>query len=247
MRSRHWCPQQTVNLFKQFFDGLSFARLVLKVIPYLLVLSMQWILVDQVSAQVYKCVTQGVTTYSDSPCGSAAGKQQPLELQVNSGPRLNEMRSFVVKHYEVTGANLEELYKSLAAKGPRGFHGLATWNVSYKYESKRSGTLCKIEDLSIRHQGEILMPRWVDAASAPKQMQARWDAIYAKLRRHEDGHIANGQEFLVRVRSALLALPSYPCESLELESQKAYAALLAVYIEKDKAFDRRTNHGEREE
>jgi predicted secreted Zn-dependent protease len=247
MHSRNRCLQQTLNLLKQFFDGFSVARLALKVIAYLLVLPLQWILVEKVSAQVYKCVIQGVTTYSDSACGSAAGKQQPLELQGNSGPRLSEMRSFAVKHYDVMGGNLEELYKSLAAKGPRGFHGLATWNVSYRYESKRSGSLCKIDDLSIRHQGEILMPRWVDAASAPKHMQARWDGIYAKLRRHEDGHIANGQEFLVRVRAALLALPSYPCESLELESQKIYAALLAVYIEKDKAFDRRTNHGEREE
>jgi predicted secreted Zn-dependent protease len=236
-----------VSLLKQIFGGFSFARSTLKVITYLCVLSLQLILVERVSAQVYKCLNQGVTTYSDSPCGSVAGKQQPLDLQINSGPRLNEMRSFAVKHYDVMGGNLEELYKSLAAKGPRGFHGLATWNVSYRYESKRSGAMCKIDDLIIRHQGEILMPRWVDAASAPKQMQARWDGIYAKLRRHEDGHIANGQEFLVRVRSALLALPSYPCESLELESQKVYAALLAIYIEKDKAFDRRTNHGEREE
>jgi Bacterial protein of unknown function (DUF922)/Domain of unknown function (DUF4124) len=138
----------------------------LKAITYLCVLSLQLILVEGVSAQVYKCVTQGVTAYSDSPCGSVAGKQQPLDLQINSGPRLNKMRSFAVKHYDVTGGNLEELYKSLAAKGPRGFHGLATWNVSYRYESRRSGAMCKIDDLSTRHQGETLMPRWVRSVGA---------------------------------------------------------------------------------
>jgi predicted secreted Zn-dependent protease len=204
-------------------------------------------MMNQSSAQIYKCTTQGTVSYRDTPCGPSIEKQQALNVDGNAFRKLNEMRSFTLKHYDVSGSNLEELFKSLAAKGPRGFHGLATWNVSYRYVSKRADALCKIDELSILHQGEILMPRWIDAESAPKQLQAKWDSIYAKLKRHEDGHIANGREFFVRVRTALLAMPSHPCEALELESQKVYSSLLRVYVENDKAFDMRTNHGQREE
>jgi hypothetical protein len=80
-------------------------------------LSMQLMMVGEPSAQVYKCTTQGAVSYRDSPCGPSVEKQQALNVDVNSERKLNEMRCFALKHYDVSGSNLEELSNRLQLNG----------------------------------------------------------------------------------------------------------------------------------
>jgi predicted secreted Zn-dependent protease len=146
-----------------------------------------------------------VISYCDSPCKAANSKSQTLDLKLGESTMLQQNQSFAIAHYDVRGSSAEELNRSLATNGPKGFHGLATWKVAYTFKMQRIENKCKIAELHLKHDGVVLMLRWVDSALTSRDLVRRWELTYASLKRHEDGHIAHGTEFMTRVRSALQA------------------------------------------
>ena len=196
-----------------------------------------------VQTQVFKCDQGGVISYSDSPCKAASSKSQTLDLKLGESTKLQQNQSFAITHYDVRGSTAEELDRSLASNGPKGYHGLATWKVAYTFKMQKIDSKCKIAELNLKHDGVVLMPRWVDAALAPRDLVRRWELTYASLKRHEDGHIAHGTEFITRVRSALLSIPSLACDQLEGHVKRVFDDLHKIYSERDAEYDQRTNHG----
>jgi predicted secreted Zn-dependent protease len=191
--------------------------------------------------QIYRCERDGSVAYSDRPCETGAkssaksyaaiGPTGALDLQVN------------VVHYDVRGLDYPSLVRSLRANGPQGFHGLARWSVTFDNSMEPRGEDCAISAVRVRVTGEILMPRWVDAAAAPLDLQRRWSDHYAALQRHEDGHIQHGRELALLVKERLMGLGVMACDRLKAlardESQRLYENLKA----RDKEYDARTNHG----
>jgi predicted secreted Zn-dependent protease len=196
---------------------------------------------DPAQGQIYRCEREGTVTYADRPCEAGAkasskayavaGPTGALDLQVN------------VVHYEVRGLDYPSLVRSLQANGPRGFHGLAQWKVTFEHSTEPQGDGCAISAVRVRVAGEILMPRWVDAAAAPLDLQRRWADHYAALQRHEDGHIQHGRELALLVKERLMGLGAMACDRLKVlarqESQRLYENLKA----RDREYDLRTNHG----
>ena len=93
-----------------------------------------------VQAQVFKCDQGGVISYSDNPCKAASSKSQTLDLKLGDSTKLQQNQSFAITHYDVRGSTAKEIGRSLAANGPMGFHGLATWKVAYTFKTKSRET-----------------------------------------------------------------------------------------------------------
>lgn len=195
-------------------------------------------------AQVYKCEQAGKVSYSDSPCPGAGAASRPLTLKVDASPTLGESSDVRVRHYDVNGLTHQEVVRSIAARGPKGFHALATWKPSYQFWSTREGSQCRVSRVQLHLEADILMPRWVDAARAPAELVRRWDRHYAALMLHEQGHIQHGREFGVIARKAIMGLPPVPCEEIQARVERLFAELSRDYGDRDADYDRRTNHGQ---
>ena len=191
--------------------------------------------------QIYRCERDGTVTYSDRPC--AAGAKSSSKDYAWSGPSGALDLQVSVVHYDVRGLDYPSLIRSVRANGPKGFHGLAKWNVAFDNSMEPRGRDCAISAVRVRVTGEILMPRWVDAAAAPLDLQRRWNDHYAALQRHEDGHIQHGRELAILVKERLMGLGVMACDRLNAlargESQRLYENLKL----RDKEYDARTNHG----
>lgn len=194
-------------------------------------------------AQVYKCERNGTLSYSDQPCTDKTAKSQALDLRAGAGSALRESASLEIRHYDVHGQSLDEVMRQINSKGPQGYHGMATWRIDLRYESRREGAACRIVSLELKNQGSILMPRWVEAGQARRDLGMQWDRYYAALKRHEDGHIATSTEFQTRVRQEVMSLAPQPCDKLPALVQQTYDRLHKLYTDKDAEYDRRTRHG----
>lgn len=190
--------------------------------------------------QIYRCDRDGVA-YSDRPC--EPGAKSTLKATTPTAPSGALDLQIKTAYYDVRGDDYPSLIRSLRANGPQGFHGLARWNVAFDYEMEPRGADCAISAVRVRVAGEILMPRWVDQATAPLELQRRWSDHYAALQRHEEGHIQHGRELALLVKERLMGLGVMACDRLKAlardESHRLHENLKA----RDREYDARTNHG----
>lgn len=95
--------------------------------------------------------------------------------------------------------------------------------------------------------GDIFMPEWTEEKAASVSQQGAWRALYASLKRYEDGHIQNGREFALLLKERLLGLGGAPCAELESRARLEYQLLYGNFQHRDQAYDRRTQHGVRQD
>lgn len=192
-------------------------------------------------AQVYRCEHEGKIAFSDLPCQPGAKATQKVYATAGATGVLD--LQIAVTHYLVDGHDIKSLTSSLRANGPKGFHGLATWRVSYEYATKRRRDACQIDSVITKVSGEVLMPRWVDEPSAPLALQRRWTDYYSALKKHEDGHIQHGRELALLVKERLMGIGAVPCDQVRALAQSEFQRLYTNLKTRDQEYDARTNHG----
>jgi predicted secreted Zn-dependent protease len=145
--------------------------------------------------------------------------------------------------YPVTGRDYASLVRSLSANGPKGFHGLANWDISYQYTTVPSGTMCRFDSVRLTVKGEILMPKWTDEAAAPPSLRQRWQDYYAALQQHEEGHVQHGNELAALVQEKFLGYGDMACGQAKAIAQSEFDRLYNNLKNRDKEYDQRTQHG----
>jgi predicted secreted Zn-dependent protease len=195
------------------------------------------------NAQLYKCSQGGAAVFTDKPCpdsgmalrGAAAGPQGSIDFQV------------ATRHYQVSAPNVTSAYQTLKANNPDGFLGWARWKVNYRYDRSETAGLCALKQVAVHVEGDILMPEWIEEKSATEREQGIWRNMYARLKRHEDGHVQHGREFALLLKERLLGLGKVPCDELESRARQEYQLLYGNLQNRDKEYDRRTEHGLRQD
>jgi predicted secreted Zn-dependent protease len=194
-------------------------------------------------AQVlHRCERDGRISFSDVPC--AAGAKATRKTYTGAAASGDLDLQVALKTYDVEGRDYDSLTASLRDRGPRGFHGLASWSVGYETTMAHDGNQCRLTSVRVKISGEILMPQWVDVTAAPLQLQRQWEDYYAALKRHEDGHIQHGRELALLIKERLLSLGTVPCDRIHALAKGEYDRLYTGLKDRDKEYDARTNHGE---
>ncbi|MGA8515781.1 MAG: DUF922 domain-containing protein [Burkholderiaceae bacterium] len=193
-------------------------------------------------AQVHKCTEAGRTVYTDTPCTSGVEPHfSGIKSVAKSSSALETQ--IIWNRYPVKGNSYDSLIKSLAVNGPKGFHGLAGWNISYHFSTKAEGKLCRFDNVRLKIVGEILLPKWTDEAAAPAALQQRWQGYYAALQQHEEGHVQHGNELAALVREKFLGVSDFPCAQAAVVAQAEFDKVYANLKNRDKEYDQRTQHG----
>jgi predicted secreted Zn-dependent protease len=193
-------------------------------------------------AQVHKCTEAGRTVYTDTPCTSTVA---PNFSGVKSVPQSSSSleTQIIWNRYPVKGKSYESVLRSLAANGPKGYHGLAGWSVTYHYTVKMEGTLCRFDNVRLKIVGEILLPKWTDEAAAPAALQQRWQGYYAALQQHEEGHVQHGNELAALVREKFFGVSDFACAQAETVAKAEFDRVYTSLKSRDKEYDARTQHG----
>jgi predicted secreted Zn-dependent protease len=195
-----------------------------------------------VTAQVHKCTEAGRTVYTDAPCTSGVA---PNFSGIKSVPKTSSAleTQIIWNRYPVKGNSYDSLVRSLAANGPKGYHGMAAWNISYHHTVIPEGKLRRFDNVRLKIVGEILMPKWTDEATAPPALQQRWQAYYAALQQHEEGHVQHGNELAALVREKFFGVTDFACNQAEAVAKAEFDRVYNNLKLRDKEYDARTQHG----
>ncbi len=196
----------------------------------------------QLHAQVHKCMVDGRTVFTDAPCAVGA-PASTLNLKPMSSNQAAIDSKIIWNRYPVKGQDYASLVKSLSASGPKGFHGLASWNIAYKYTTRTEGNVCRFDSIRLSVQGEILMPKWTDEDTAPPALRQRWADYYAALQQHEEGHVQHGNELASLVQEKFLGYGDFACGQAKSIAQSEFDKLYNNLKNRDKEYDQRTQHG----
>lgn len=180
--------------------------------------------------------------FSDRPCGADA-KVIKVDSGSDAGVGAISMQ-IAIKHYPLHGHDYKTMQGSGLQNGPQGYSGMARWRVSYNYSTKKTMNDCEIDSIRTTVAGSILMPNWVDEASADPGLRRRWRRYYDALMRHEEGHIQHGRELALLVNARLLGLGSMPCDEMKTRMKSEYDRVYQNLLGRDREYDARTNHGE---
>lgn len=154
-----------------------------------------------------------------------------------------------VFYYDVPGVTASEVRANLMRFGPLGergqrFDGHTRWFVRWHYRFREGEQGCDVPGITAIVDITIIMPRLAANAEIPPEL-ARAFADYAdKLMEHEKGHAENGIDVARRIEKAIAALPPKPsCDEFGDAANILGESLLDEAIERDRDYDRRTEHG----
>ena len=153
------------------------------------------------------------------------------------------------KYYDVAGQSATELRESLnrhRSVDPDGMpHDAVTlWYARWQYRTATSGRGCAVASFEVSLEIVTTLPRWTNEAAAPSSLVARWRSYYEALLRHEDGHKAIAKETAAAIRTAGTNVQSSSsCAELAGAIDKVANDVLKEYREKQRQYDKETQHG----
>jgi predicted secreted Zn-dependent protease len=192
-------------------------------------------------SQVYKCGSGKDAVYTDKPCAIAGA-----EMKMPSGPGGSFGFDVLTRHYVVSAPNVAAVARTIHDNRPEGHWGRARWHVEYRGERVKTPRGCSFQSVRVQVVGEIEMPQWQEEKSATVTEQELWRKMYSSLQVHEEGHIQNGREFAMLLKERLLGLGDVSCGELDMRAQKENAILYENLRRRDEEYDRRTDHGKRQ-
>ena len=155
-----------------------------------------------------------------------------------------------VRHYEIGGSSALELRAGMDRLGPKDpvygtpYAGFTRWRIEWSYDYASTAG-CAIDGVVVAVRIEIVLPRWREARSGPRDLAAEWRRFIAALRRHEEGHAAIARRGGRRVARRLEALRTFPsCARLERAADAAAERIIEDTRRAERAYDRRTGHGD---
>ncbi len=151
--------------------------------------------------------------------------------------------------YTATATPERTLRQILIAATPirhegRRFHGYTNWNIRWNYRWFRAPNgACRITEVTTDLRVTVQLPALSGGSEAQRR---RFDTYLDALRAHEDEHVELSRQAAHRIDREIAALPAvYGCHVLEEQADALGHRILAEFREKEKQYDRKTEHGPR--
>jgi predicted secreted Zn-dependent protease len=172
-------------------------------------------------------------------------------LRAPDGPFVAPVGLLVDGHedtYEVTGAGIDDLRRSIDAAGPvidgERFVARTRWHLDWRFTYATDMRGCRIASAQTRVAVRTTYPRWEQARYAPPDLNARWQRFLEALRWHEGMHRRHGLEAGASVQRRLTQLlPQPDCAATERVANQMAHGIVARWRAADRDYDRRTQHG----
>ena len=173
-----------------------------------------------------------------------------LLVVLSSAPVKSEPRVQVeYKFYDIYPIDRKDLEEQIFQTTPiryngKKFAGLTQWRVSWKFNYQKINKGCRIDRVSSNLAVTYTMPRISQQYKINAKVRNSFDAYYATLLKHEEGHKDRALEAAKEIEQKLLSIGTFnSCKRLgEFANQKAYK-IIEKYKDINREYDRQTNHG----
>jgi predicted secreted Zn-dependent protease len=172
-------------------------------------------------------------------------------LLIASAPAFADRNDFAVDYFIVHGETSSALSAEIDAKGPVGENGRRSdgytrWSMSWTFGMTDDATGCVANRVTVDLDIRMTLPRWDTPPGANPQLITRWNRYLAALRTHEDGHRYRAEATAGDMRRALFRERASDCRTLETRLDSMANALVAQLRERQAAYDRETDFGQKQ-
>ncbi len=164
---------------------------------------------------------------------------------VESQPLINTSHTY----YVISPKSSYDILSGLNSATPiqkngESFHAYTDSYIRWQFQWNTKNGYCAISSVDVTVDIAFTLPK---LRSAPKDVIAIWKNWYPNLLRHENGHKGHAVEIAEEIERKIAKLPKEKnCKLLENNANKLGHRLLIKLRQMDKAYDKRTNHGETE-
>jgi predicted secreted Zn-dependent protease len=172
-------------------------------------------------------------------------------LLIANPPAFADRDDFAIEYFTVTGDTASALSAEIDAKGPVGDNGrhsdgYTRWSMTWTFGMTSDDAGCSANRISVDLDIRMFLPRWDTPPNADPRLITRWNRYLAALRSHEDGHRARAEAAAGEMRRKLLGERATDCRVLEARLDSMASALLAGLRERQAAYDRETDFGQKQ-
>ncbi len=175
--------------------------------------------------------------------------QRPAHAQSRVSPDFEVGYNMEVdySYYEVRGTTAEEIHRSLNEHGPRTdgrlFFALTGVETSFRFRHVEDGPMCRFDDVGLRAQVMMRLPKWTGRADADESVQDAWDSFLERLMRHEAQHVRIIESGTRKMYNALLDLRAHSCSVLGTQANLKVQEMSQRQARENAQLDDRTGHG----
>ena len=152
----------------------------------------------------------------------------------------------VVKRYAISGKTERALLMDMRRKGPRvqGHPALASTKLAAHYAARleaRAGQ-CRVRDFRLEATFIVRLPRLRQPQRLTHGAKKHWPGFLARLRRHENRHIAIWRGCLKQADRELRRLTARNCQTLKRRMKERYRRIMQACDRRHDAFDAHEHH-----
>jgi predicted secreted Zn-dependent protease len=171
----------------------------------------------------------------------------PAAAAAQSDPDGRVERHVEVRYYAVEGGTAAELARSLQTHGPSAegaqFYGLTEWTLNARYTWVGQAKSCQAEDVVVRVNTTITLPRWDAPRGTPPELVAAWHRFVRALEAHEREHQRLAEEGAETLRWRLATLRLSSCQGAQAQAQHTVSRVVDETNRRNRQYDERTQHG----
>lgn len=119
-------------------------------------------------------------------------------------------------YFDVTGATPTQLNQSIRSILANG-DAETRWTVNTTHSWGKFRNKCKITQVNIRMNLEVVLPRLKDGVTLTPPIQVKWDEFVAKLASHENDHVARYKSAAGELDRKLRSFAN-PCQTMKRDS-----------------------------
>lgn len=149
--------------------------------------------------------------------------------------------------YTVSTTSKSNLLKNLNSSSPirqdgHVFHGYTRYDIKWRFWWKSINNQCVFTRVETNLKLKYTMP---SLNTSNLDVKAVWSKWYPNLELHEKGHGKLAKDIAYKIDEKLISIgPKANCKILNDAGNKLGHKLMATLNESNKAYDKKTNHGE---
>ena len=150
-------------------------------------------------------------------------------------------------HYVVRGSEARDMAISMTENSPRmdgvPALGLTRWSLSWRYDLRRSPSLCRVVSPEVTADVEVVLPRWSTVGPVEARLDSLWRRFREALVEHEEGHRRLVLEAGKEIAEALRRASGATCRLARQRAERTAREVVAEYDRRNRVYDQETRSG----
>ena len=153
--------------------------------------------------------------------------------------------NYDVEEYRIDGYNVSTLRESMRKKRKHAYNAYTKWDITWNWKFSQGNGGFKMHSFVANLKIKYTIPKWRERQRADPALQKEWNRYIEATKLHEKGHADIGKACVAEIDRTVTSKRWTGSNQPEISERlnKHCQAILKKYIDREVAYDKKTNHG----